>query len=278
MRLARFAALTAALFVALLAFMFPTEALLRHGLEMVTPPGGPRLEFTHASLRPWGLRLDDVSVRNADGTIVAAAEWLRIRPSLWGVFHDRTGRPWHVTGGVCSGSFEAAVSGEGTASTVTLGWRDVDLADCALVPLGGGAVEGRADGTALVRVARDAPLSGEGDAKVRKVTLHTGDLGLPLDVLHTDPASVRWVLVEDKITLASITIEGPELTVNGTGTVRLKERFVDSLLNLRLIVTPGPDAPQRLLEVMTHLPPASGVPGARLLLVVGTITELRRLI
>jgi type II secretion system protein N len=277
MRLGR-VALAAALFMAVLAFMFPTDALVRHVAARVTPPGGIRLEFAHAALRPWGLRLDGLSLRNPDGSIVAAAEWLLVRPSLWGLVRDRTGRPWQVTGGLCGGSFEAVLTGDGAASTVTLGWRDIELAGCALVPLGGGALEGRADGTALVRLARDTPLNGEGNASVRSATVHMAGLGLPLDVLHTDPASVRWALVEDKITLPTIALEGPELKVNGSGTIHLKERFVDSPLNLRLIVTPGPDAPPRLLDALTHLPPASGVPGARLLLVVGTITELRRLI
>jgi len=276
MRLGRIA-LAAALFAAVLAFSFPTDAVVRHLVARVTPPDGPRLEFARASLRPWGLRLEGVSLRNPDGAIVAAAEWLLLRPSLWGLVRDRTGRPWHATGGVCAGSLEAALRGDGDGSALTLGWRDLDLASCALVPAGG-ALEGRAEGSATLRLARDTPLAGEGNANVRSALLRTAGLGLPLEALHADPVFFRWQLVEDKITLSTIELHGPELRVNGSGTVRLKETFADSALNLRLVITSGPEAAPPLLEALTHLPPASGVPGARLLLVVDTITELRRLI
>ncbi len=276
MKLRRFA-VAAALFVTVLAITFPTDAVVRRVVALVTPPGGPALAFGHAALRPWGLRLEDVSLRNPDGSIVAAAEWLLIRPSVRGFVRDRTGRPWHATGGVCRGSIEAVVSGDGRGSALRLGWRDLDLSRCALVP-SGGALEGRSEGTADLRLAPDTPLAGEGSAHVRSARLNTAGLGLPLEALHADPAFVRWTLHADKITLQTIELHGPELRVNGSGTVRLKEHFADSPMNLRLIVTPGPDAPPRLRDALTRLPPATGTQGARLLLVVGTITELRRLI
>jgi type II secretion system protein N len=276
MRLGR-VALAAVLFTAILAFTFPTDAVLRRVVARVTPPDGPRLEFAHASLRPSGLRLDAPSLRNPDGSIVAAAEWLLLRPSLWGLVRDRTGRPWRATGGVCGGSLEARLDGDGDGSALTLDWRELDLSSCSLVPAGG-ALEGRAEGTVHLRLARDTPLAGEGNANVRSAMLRMAGLGLPLEALHADPVFVRWQLVADKITFSTIQLHGPELRVNGSGTVRLKQSLADTALNLRLIVTPGPEAPPPVLAALTHLPPASGIPGARLLLVVGTITELRRLI
>jgi type II secretion system protein N len=276
MRLGRLA-VAATLFVAVLAFTFPTDAVVRRALALATPPGGPSLTFARAVLRPWGLRLDDVSLRNPDGTIVAAAEWLLFRPSLVGFVRDRTGRPWHATGGACSGSIEATVSDDGAGSALHLGWRDLELSRCALVP-SATALEGRSEGTANLRLARDAPIAGEGSANLRSARLRGADLGLPLEALHADPAFVRWALAADKITISIIEVHGPELRVNGSGTVRLKETLADTALNLRLVVTPGPDAPPRLREALAHLPPASGTPGARLLLVVGTISDLRRLI
>jgi type II secretion system protein N len=276
MRLGR-VALAAALFTAVLALTFPTDAVVRHVAARVTPPDGPRLEFAHASLRPWGLRLDGVSLRNPDGSIVAAAEWLVLRPSLRGLVRDRTGRPWQATGGVCGGSLEARLDGDGDGSALTLDWHDLGLSSCALVPAGG-ALEGRVEGTATLRLARGTPLAGQGNASVRSALLRTAGLGLSLGALHADPAVVRWQLVEGKITFSTIELHGPELQVNGSGTMRLKETFADSALNLRLVITPGPEAPPPVLDALTHLPPASGMPGARLLLVVGTIAELRRLI
>jgi type II secretion system protein N len=276
MRLVR-VLLVATLFVAILALMFPTDAIVRYAVRRATPANGPQVTFTRAALRPWGLRLDEVSLRNPDGTIVAAADWLLFRPSLGGFVRDRTGRPWRATGSACSGSLEAVVSAEGAASAVHLGWRDLELSRCDLVP-SATALEGRSEGTADLTLARGAPIVGEGTANLRAARLHTADLGLPLEALHADPASVRWALAADKITISSIEVHGPELRVNGSGTVRLSGSLGDTALNLRLVITPGPDAPPRLREALTRLPPARDTPGARLLLLVGTISDLRRLI
>lgn len=266
----------AALFIAVLALTFPTDAVVRRVLATATPPGGPMLTFDRATLRPWGLRLDQVSLRNPDGTIVAGADWLLVRPSLMGFLRDRTGRPWRATGGACGGSLAAIVSAEGASSALRLDWRDLDLSDCTLVPATT-AIEGRSEGTANLTLARDTPLVGEGTASLRGARLHTAELGLPLDALHADPAFVRWALAANKITLSAIEVHGPELTVNGSGTVRLMGSLADSALNLRLVVAPGPDAPPSLQDALAQLPPAREPPGARLLLLVGTITDLRRL-
>ena len=266
----------AALFIAVLALTFPTDAVVRRVLATATPPGGPMLTFGRATLRPWGLRLDEVSLRNPDGTIVAGADWLLVRPSLIGFLRDRTGRPWRAAGGACSGSVEAVVSAEGAASALRLDWRDLELSDCTLVPAAT-AIEGRSEGTANLTLARDTPLVGEGTANLRSARLHTAELGLPLDALHADPAFIRWALAANKITLSAIEVHGPELRVNGSGTVRLMGSLADSALNLRLVLTPGPDAPPSLQDALAQLPPARETPGARLLLLVGTITDLRRL-
>jgi type II secretion system protein N len=276
MRLGR-VALAAVLFLAVLAFTFPTDAVVRHVAARLTPPDGPRLEFAHASLRPWGLRFDDVSLRNPDGSIVAAAEWLLLRPSLRGFVRDRTGRPWHAAAGVCGGALEARLDGDGDGSALTLDWHDLRLASCTLVPVGD-VLEGLAEGTATLRLVRGSPLAGEGKASVRSALLRTAGLGLSLGALHADPAVVRWQLVEGEVTFSTIELHGTELRVNGSGTMHLKEPLADSALNLRLVITPGPEATPPVLDALTHLPPARGIPGARLLLAVGTIAELRRLI
>jgi type II secretion system protein N len=275
-RLALIATLVVAMLLVALAFTFPTDAVVRRVVALATPPNGPQLTFSRAALRPWGLRLDDVSLRNPDGTIVAGADWLLIRPSITGFLRDRTGRPWHATGGACSGSIEAFLSAEGTASALRLGWRDLELSHCALVP-SATALEGRSEGTANLTLAPGTPIVGEGNANLRSARLHTAGLGLPLDALNADPAFVRWALAGDRVTLSTIEMEGPELRVNGSGTVRLAGSLDESRLDLRLVVTPGPNAPPSLRQALTQLPPAKEPPGARLLFVVGTIGNLRRL-
>ena len=63
MRLGRIAAVAAvalAVFVAVIAVTFPTDAILRALIARVTPSGSLSVSFAHAHVRPWGLRVDGV--------------------------------------------------------------------------------------------------------------------------------------------------------------------------------------------------------------------------
>ena len=80
---------------------FPTDALVRGLLAQIPLP--VQVTFAEAHLRPNGLRLDDVHVVRSDGQPALDAEWLRLRPSLWGLWRDRTGQPWSIVAATCIG-------------------------------------------------------------------------------------------------------------------------------------------------------------------------------
>ena len=46
--------LAGAIFAGVVALTFPTDTLVRWALARALPPGGLRLDFDHAMLRPWG--------------------------------------------------------------------------------------------------------------------------------------------------------------------------------------------------------------------------------
>src|SRR5205823_869551 len=150
-----------AIFAGVVALTFPTDALVRWALTRALPPGGPRLEFDHATLRPWGVRLAPVTLRDAPGYRLAAADWPLAHPSLPGFLHDRTGRPWRATGAAYGGTFAALLGREAT----DLEWHDLDLARMPTLKVGGERLEGTTGGAATLKGA-----AGEGTLGVRRMT------------------------------------------------------------------------------------------------------------
>jgi type II secretion system protein N len=276
MRLARVAAVLAGagvLFAVVLAATFPTDALVRRVLAGVTPPGSLSLDFERAKLRPWGLVLERVALKSADGLPLLAADWIRVRPSLLGFLTGRTGRPWRLVAAGCGGSLQAQLAGDQRGSALTLDWRDLDLARCS--PLTLDAVSGQSEGRASLLLPPGARPTGDGSVNVRSARLYLPGRGLPIDTLHADPAFVRWSLGNGRLTLATIEIHGSELKATGSGMLRLAGYFPRSAVDLRLTVTPGASAPPHFRDLLLNLPPAAGEPGARRLVVVGTVDNPR---
>ena len=250
-----------AIFAGVVALTFPTDALVRRGLARALPPGGPRLEFDHATLRPWGVRLAPVTLRDAQGYRLAAADWLLARPSLPGFLHDRAGRPWRATGVAYGGTFAALVGREAT----DLEWHDLDLARMPTLKLGGERLGGTTGGAATLKGA-----AGEGTLEVRRMTWPSaarflvGAEAIPID------ATVWWTLAGD-----AITANGAGVEAKGIGSVRLASPLGRSALDVHLTLTPGPDTPPGLRVLIAGLPPSADGADARRLAVTGTIEAPR---
>jgi type II secretion system protein N len=258
----------AAVFVGVLMLTFPSDAIVRYALARLTLPRGMSLVFERAHLRPWGLRLERPSLLQPDGSPLASADWVIVRPSLRGLLRDRTGRPWLATAAACGGLLEAVVDRDATGDVATLGLKDVDLGSCPPLALARERVAGRAEGRARVRITSAAV---EGELTLHDASWRGAGLIVPgVAVLHGDPASVRWTLGEGRLTLAAIELHGPEIRMTGAGTVRLAEPVGGSALDLTLAVAPGPDAPPLLVDLIGRLPPADDGP-ARRLVVSGTV-------
>lgn len=278
MRLARsggMAALALVVFGAVLALTFPTDALVRSLLARLLPPGGPALDFARASLRPRGLRLEQVTLRRPDGRALASLDWLRLRPSLLGLVSDHTGRPWRVALGACGGTVEATLAAEDGADVARIAWRQVDLGNCPPLGMTGEAIAGLAEGSATLRRVPARPLAGDGTVTIRGAAWRAAGRVPGLDVLHADPALVRWRLAEGRLVLDGIDLHGPELAASGSGTLRLARALGDSALDFRLALLPGPATPPRVQDLLGLLPPSTAIPGARTLTLSGTLVAPR---
>ena len=267
-RVAAVAAIAVAVFVAVIALTFPTDALLRTLIGRATPSGSLVVVFAHAHLRPWGLRVDGVAVRAPDGSLVADAEWVIARPSLVGFLRDRTGRPWRLGAATCGGQIDAVVDRDDAGSAASITWNQVDLARCPPVALLGQTVAGVIDGTAVVRGAGAAA---EGRIGLRGgVWKGAGRFVPALETLHADPASVAWTLRGNRLELSTIAVDGPDVKATGGGIVQLARAPRESRVALSLTVAPGPQAPPGFRDLLARLP-ATGDGDARRLDVGGTV-------
>jgi len=248
-----------AIFAGVVALTFPTDALVRWALARALPPGGPRLDFDHATLRPWGVRLAPVTLRDAAGYRLA-------RPSLPGFLHDRAGRPWRATGVAYGGTFAALVGREAT----DLEWHDLDLARMPTLKVGGERLAGTTDGAATLKGA-----AGEGTLGVRRMTWPSaarflvGADAMPID------ATVWWTLAGARLALDAITANGAGVEAKGTGSVRLASPLGRSALDVHLTLAPGPETSPGLRRLIADLPPSAEGADARRLAVTGTIEAPR---
>ena len=268
------AAVVAALLALFLFLLFPVDAVVRALLARATPAGWPAVVFRRAALRPTGLLLEDVTLRGRDGTGLAKAERVHLRPSLVGLWRDGTGLPWHVEAVVCGDDGVATVTGERAPSAMALTWDDIDLAACPPLALAAGALAGRATMTARIQFA---PPAGEGTVEVRAGEWRStaGPL-LAVGTLHAERASLGWRLVGDRVVVTSLELHGPEVSAEGEGVVRLAAPLEASGLELRLAVAAAADAPDHVRALLGLLPaPAGDTVGPRRLLVAGTVASPR---
>jgi type II secretion system protein N len=250
-------------FVVALALNFPTDAIVHAAIARLMPAGGRRLVFERARLQPSGLRLDGVDVLEPGGRVVAHADWLILRPSLAGLVGDgHTGRPWHVRAGTCAGTIEALADRDATGDVVNVEWSDIDLARCPALAVVVNDMKGIAAGHARLTGAGVA-----GDAELRAVTWPGLLPGIP--ALRADSASSRWTFAGSRLGLDGLVLRGPDLEARGGGTVHLAGRPGDSILDLRLTLAPGPDAPVPLRNAILQLPGGGGRPDERRVVVTG---------
>ena len=256
-------------FAGVLALTFPTDAVVRHALARVTPPAGSAIVFGHATLRPSGFRLEPVALRRPDGTALAAADWVVVRPSLPGLLHDGTGRPWRARGRACGGDVEAVLERD---DAVALTWHDIDLAGCPLFAVRGETIAGRVDGAATLR-----DQAGDGTLHVRDgVWSSAGHLVPGMSALHAEDATVRWTLHEGELDLPTIDLTGREVRMTGTGKILLATPLDLSALDIGVTLAPGPGASGLLRTLLAALPPSAGErPDARRIAVGGTVGEPR---
>jgi type II secretion system protein N len=256
------AAALLAVFLTVLVFTLPIEPIVR---TLLARAGGTAtaVDFRHASLRPWGIVLDDVVIRRPVPAPPLHVDSVRIRPSLTAFLHDPAGRPWYVAAAACEGTADAVVAPD---DTVSVTWRDVRIDRCPGLDAATQGITGASDGSAIVRSGPAEALA-SGTLVFHHVLWKPPGITVPgLDGLHADTASLRWTVRGDQIALDDVALDGPDVNARGSGTVGRS----DGALSLRLVVTAPPASPPTARRLLQLLPPAPDGAG-RLLVLEGTI-------
>jgi len=263
------AAAVAVLFTVVLSLTFPTDDLVRWVLARVPVPEGYLLTFQRAHLRPWGLVLDDAAYRHGDGKPVVETQWLRLRPSWTAFWSDRLGRPWHVAAGVFGGTVEGRIAVEPAAQLVDVSWNDVDVAGLLAAIQRDGLLTGRSTGHATLRLPVSDLASGEGDFTLRSAVWQPPLAALEEVPIHADTATARWTLADGRVQLSSFDMQGEEVDLTVSGTLRLAQVIGSSAVDVRMTIAPQPGSPPELRRLLDGLPKRPD--GVHDFLVTGTI-------
>lgn len=257
------------------ALTFPTDALVRGALERAPLPDQLQIAFAQARLRPGGLRLDQVRVVRPDGSLALEADWLRLRPSLLGLWRDGTGRPWSIGAGACLGTIEATVGVERHVTPVALTLDNVDLGACLAWVAPQVDAYGRVTGTVNARIDTVDPHGGDGALDLRGAAWKPG--GFLEDVpLRADAGRLEWRLAARKLELVTIDASSSDFRAVGRGVVRFLTPTDDSVLDFRVTLTPGPTMPplfRRYVDAVPGEPPGPG--GTRTFRIGGTLGDPR---
>jgi type II secretion system protein N len=271
-RLARVATV-AALLVVLVGLMLPTNRLVHTLLARVPLPPDRLITFRGAQLRPWGLVLDDVAYRRSDGEPLLETDWVRLRPSWTALWHDRLGRPWHVSAGILGGTVDARIDAGRGDRTLDTTWTGIDVGLLLDALERGDPLSGLASGHAAVRLPADGDASGAGALAFRDASWRPPLDALGEVTLHADTAALQWTLGERRLEIVSAEVRGRELDLDAHGRIDVARDLGASALHLDVVVSPLPGAPRPLRRLLDGLPRRAD--GSVALRVTGTLDAPR---
>jgi type II secretion system protein N len=252
---------TAILFGVFLVANFPYGVLVQRTLNALEVPG-LRLDIGGARFAWWrGIEVENVRLASLDPN---QAEYLHtaglfVRPGLDGLWRGRP-RSIHVGGPLYGGELDASFSsGEVNRATVTI--EGVQLQHYPLLStlLEGGQIAGRLNGAGTVEAQ-----NGDGSEELRaagELTLTQASLTdakwqqFPVPALHFDSATLKFSLQGNRLDIQELDAVGPELKLSATGQVALRPNIADSVLNLKVSITPGAESPEEIKALLQILPP-----------------------
>ena len=253
---------------------FPTDAIVRGLIQQMPLPVGMKVQFAGAHLRPSGLRLDDLHVRQ-DGTAVFDALSLRLRPSLWGIWRGG-GHPWTIATETCQGTIELTTGASPAGSPLALTLRNVELATCLPYAFPHVQAYGRLDGDL------DVELANAGTATASKGTLAITSAswtpGGPFEdeSCRADTGALAWHFANNRFEFTKIDVSGKDFQATGSGIIRILTPTDDSPVEIRLDVTPGDTMPPTLRRYFDALQGSAPTEqGTRTFRIQGQLRNLR---
>ena len=273
---------TILLFVVFLFANFPHGVFVQRALSAFELPG-MQLDVGDARFAWWrGFELQRIRLAPEDPERPAYLETssLYVRPGLSGLLRGQL-RSLQVSGPLYGGTMDGSVtSGDVQRGTLTLDAVQLERYPLLATLLEGGTVTGTLSGALTVegRVGDLADVRAAGEVTIKKATLTDAKLnGIAIAPLHFDSITARLNQTGNRLEIQEFDADGKELQVSGSGQVALRAPLADSVLNLKVLVAPGPEASEEMKTLIAAVmqSPAKGAKPDAPRMLSGTLAKPR---
>lgn len=274
---------TLVLFAVFLFANFPHGLLVQRALRAMELPG-MRLDVADARFAWWrGFELQRVRLAPDDPSLPAyfEAPSLYVRPGLSGLLRGEL-QSIDVSGTLYGGSIDGSIS-RGATDRVTLNFDGLQLQRYPLLAslLPEAQIDGALSGIVSVETRGGGDLGdvrAAGELGLQAVSLNDANWnGIVIPPLHFTTAATRFSLQGGRLDLQDLVVDGKEIAVEGGGQVVVRQPVSDSVLNLKVAIAPGPEAPDEIKTVLAAFipPPPRGAKPDAPRVISGTLAKPR---
>jgi len=240
------------LFVLCAYWTFPYERLRHYVVARANSEQEPgkrkELRIGELSLRPLlGMHLEDVEVRRYEGAgdedpAVMRVDTLNVSASVLSLLSG--GSSYDFSGEVKNGSFEGSYEQHGDDILISLEMEELDLAASGIGAALGFPMEGQMSGEVDLVLPKDAAEStgtiqitierlalGDGKAKLKVPGMRDG---MTIERVNAGRLVVDCEIEKGTATLKKFSADGKDLTLDGSGNIKLATPMARSRLNLAL--------------------------------------------
>lgn len=275
-----YALYTAVLFVVFVISTFPHDVLVRRAVELV-PQSTVAIGIGDTRFAWWNgwevenLRVNALPLTEGAPALVEIAR-LQVRPD-WGSWlrgQLSSVAFWgQLYGGTADGRI-AYADGEPPSIAAQLQWSDVEIRRYPALTtwLDEGQVSGTLAGWFEAHVVSGAPPEGEGEIFLEHAGISGGKImGFTVPELAVDDAKSKFVLQGDRLEVQDVALTGPEIGLELSGFISLREPLGQSIPNLNLTIQKLPESLKPLVGVFA--PRAKNLPAQ--LQLTGTLSRLQ---
>jgi type II secretion system protein N len=260
-----YAGVAAVVFLVVLVATFPFTQTMRAVLE----PMGLAISSTsqHYSF-PFGTRLDDVRLREITrphSPLLFEGKSVRIAPSILWTLLMRPGISTSATAYGGNISLSAHRSGGGTALSFSA--SAVRIGEYPDLHPFGFTIGGELTGAGSLSLAPTGVSTDSGKIEFDIKALSVGSPGAGPAISLGD-AHATLMLENGVLTIVELKNKGGDLSVNGSGSIKLAQELMQSPLAMRLTLVPAPAAREKLQFLLGMLPHP---PGMRPYVLKGTL-------
>ncbi|HVA76964.1 MAG TPA: type II secretion system protein GspN [Candidatus Binataceae bacterium] len=224
----------------------------------VLAPMGLRVSSEGQSIAiPIGAKLSQVRIApDTPGAIpLFESDNVRVAPALLSILLLRPGI--RASAHAYDGTVRITAHRSGPGTVLNFSADKVNLAGYEALRALGAVLGGELDATGSLVVMPDDPDTDSGTIHLVATGL-TGRVKLPMPPLNLGNLDATLELEKGVLKVTSLKTSGGDLTIDGSGDIRLAPNWQDSALALRFTLVPSPSARMRLAFLLNFLPHPPG--------------------